>query len=136
MNKLGKLVCILLFIFVMPAASADFKQGIYDKVVSGTERVGEELHGTLILAKSLGFYVNEIRFEISLTPKIEVFFRDNGDTGKLPELLGNANKVQKGVLRLLQSTRKFNLAHYSPVGIKLITGVAKPSVEILTTWQE
>ena len=99
-----------------------------------TQKVGVELHKTLALAKKIGFFVDEVRFETSLTPKIEVYFRDAGDIGNISKVLKSANKSQKFVLRLLQATRKFELAHYSPTGVKLVTGLAKPSVEILTTY--
>ncbi len=133
-----KVILLALALLMAPSLgySSDFKQKVFDKIVAGTERVGDELHTTLALAKKLGFFVDEIRFEVSLTPKIEVFFRDAGDTGLLPSLLKEGNKIQQNVLRLLQSTRKFKVTHYSPTGVKLITGVAKPSVEIIATWDE
>lgn len=136
MNLLKTLSLTLIILLISSIAQADLKQKIYDKVVDGTERVGEKLHSTLALAKELGFYVDEVRFEVSITPKVEVYFRDKGDTGQLSQLLRQANKVEKGVLRLLQATRRFKLNNYSPTGVKLITGIAKPSVEILTTWEE
>jgi hypothetical protein len=131
--------CFLLIIFCLinsTPSHADFKQKTIEKIVQGTEKVGEELHQILALAKEMGFFVNEVRFEISLTPRVEVFFRDVGDKGNLNTVMSKANKAQQAVLRLLQSTRKFNVAHYSPTGVKLVTGVAKPSVEILASYDE
>ena len=135
MKSINAIVLIVIVLLCNGLAYADIKQKVYEKAVSSTERLGEEVHETLELAKKLGFYVDEVRFEVSLTPKVEIFFRDKGDTGKLYSLLDDANKAQKTVLRMLQATRNFNVAHYSPTGIKLVTGIAKPNVEILSTWQ-
>jgi hypothetical protein len=83
----------------------------------------------------IGFVVDEVRFGVSLPPKIEVYFHDTGDTGQLDTLLAQANKVQKSILRALHATRKFNLAHYTVSGIKL-TLATKPTIEILTKFEE
>ena len=131
-----RLLSVILVLFLATPVHADIKQSIYNKTIDVVEKLGDSTHTALAKAQKLGFVVNEVRFEISITPKIEVFFRDTGDTGLFSQLVNNSTKSEEAILRLLQSTRKFNIAHYSPTGIKLITGIAKPSVEILTSFTE
>jgi hypothetical protein len=113
-------------------ASADMT----DKAIDVATKLGEEAHSVLAAAQQIGFLVDEVRFEMSLTPKVEVYFRDVGDNGQYESVTSGAPRHVQAILELLQATRKFSIAHYSPKGVKLITGAAKPSVEIITLFSE
>ena len=117
-------------------ASADLKQRAMDQIAKGAEKSASLTHQLLVKAQKIGFFVDEVRFEVSVTPKIEVYLRDKGDNGNFEKVIGTSGGVEEKILRSLQATRSFSVAHYSPTGIKLTTGIAKPVVEILTSFQE
>lgn len=128
-------ICLAVLLLLLPSLGhADLKQKAADQVVRAAKRVANETHDLLSLAQKIGFMVDEVRFEMSASPKVEVFFRDTGDKGNFDTVIKSVSGTKELLLRGLQATRKFKVTHYSPTGVKLTTGVAVPKVEILSSF--
>ena len=129
-----KKTIFVLALLLANTAHADLRQAALNKAAEYSSKVADEVHGMLSLAQQMGFVVNEIRIELGLTPKCEVFFRDIGDNGNFDSIIRSTDGPTEKALRALQSTRQINLAHYTPTGVKLTTCLASPKVEILASF--
>jgi hypothetical protein len=66
---------------------------------------------------AIGFYFDEIRTEIDLTPKIEMYFRDGGSSvGGVPDTVTGPCR---NMARILLKTREVQYAGYRLKGVKL-----------------
>lgn len=68
--------------------------------------------------KSIGFKVDEVRTELDLTPKIEIFFRDVSD-GASPSDTSGITKDCDRVARFLLTTRRWHYAGFRLTGVKI-----------------
>lgn len=100
---------------------SSFKASKKDEAIEKLEEKMEELHGSLIEISKIGFVADEVRIVSGLPPHAEVFFSDTGETGKEAQVMAaNAHKkVLSKVLKLLNDTRKINVAHYEIRRVKM-----------------
>jgi len=113
-------------------AQGDFAQTALEQALRVAESLVEQAEQFTLKAKKLGFDVYEVRFEMSLTPSVDIFLHDRGDTGHLRALVAGSSQFEALALRLLHATRKFELGQYKAYGVKVTIGLEPPSVVILT----
>ena len=79
---------------------------------------------------TIGFFVDEIRTEIDLTPKIEVYFRDGGGASHAMIPSGLSTSCQ-GIAKLLLLSRDVQYGGYRLKGVKAT--FMPPKVELIHT---
>ncbi|MCB1420999.1 MAG: hypothetical protein KDJ69_00710 [Nitratireductor sp.] len=110
---------------------SDIKGYTTEKTLGVAEGLAKNLYDTLKLSEEIGFKVEQITIEISLSPKVVIILYDNGDTGKFTDAISGAEDYQATVLNLLQATRSFQVSGFKRRGVRLTTGAATPAVEII-----
>ena len=76
----------------------------------------------------IGFYFDEIRTEIDLTPKIELYFRDGGGAARAT-VPSTINGSCQSMAKMLLTTRDIHYGGYRLKGVKVT--LPSPKVELI-----
>lgn len=68
--------------------------------------------------KAIGFEFDEVRTELDLTPKLEIFFRDVSKGAPLPSTAGVTPECAR-VAKLLLATRRLHYGGFRLIGVKI-----------------